>query len=390
MSLIIDIHALQTIPPSLINRDDTGAPKTAVFGGVPRQRVSSQSWKRAIRRYFETQFDSEQIGDRSKRLPEKIALRLVDQGVDKDDAIARTEKLFKAAGIKTEVDKKPKKADADAPEHNPYPRTSYLIFLSQQQIDRAVEELLARGDEKLTKNEAKEILDTNHSVDMAMFGRMIADDAAFNVDAAVQVAHAIGIHNSTPDFDYFTAVDDLAEEGEETGAGMIGTVQMMSSTLYRYATVNMKGLEDNLGSAEVACQAAQHFIEAFIASMPTGKINTFANQTLPELVYVTIRDTRPVSLVNAFETPVLDEAGSNYQFASGANETRKPRRTVASERLAQEARDVEEVYGFTPQAAFVLGIGDLAAPFEGIAEKTTLANLTERVADELKRLAGES
>lgn len=385
MSLVIDIHALQTIPPSLINRDDTGAPKTAVFGGVPRQRVSSQSWKRAIRRYFETQFDSEQIGDRSKRLPEKIALRLVEQGVDEDDAIARTETLFKAAGIKTEVDKKPKKGDEEA-EHNPYPRTSYLIFLSQQQIDRAVEELLARADEKLSKNEAKEILDTNHSVDMAMFGRMIADDAAFNVDAAVQVAHAIGIHNSTPDFDYFTAVDDLAEEGEETGAGMIGTVQMMSSTLYRYATVNVKGLEDNLGSAEVARQAAQQFIEAFIASLPTGKINTFANQTLPELVYVTIRDTRPVSLVNAFETPVLEETASNYQ----SNEKPKTRRTVAAERLAQEARDIEEVYGFVPQAAFVLGIGDLTAPFEAIAEKTTLAGLTDRVADELKRLAGES
>ena len=181
MSLIIDIHALQTIPPSLINRDDTGAPKTAVFGGVPRQRVSSQSWKRAIRRYFESQFDSEQIGDRSKRLPEKIARLLEKQGVEKADAIARSEKLFKAAGIKTEVDKKPKKVDEDTPAHNPYPRTTYLIFLSQQQIDRAVEELLARGDEKLTKNEAKDILDTKHSVDMAMFGRMIADDAAYNL-----------------------------------------------------------------------------------------------------------------------------------------------------------------------------------------------------------------
>ena len=82
MSLVIDIHALQTIPPSLINRDDTGAPKTAVFGGVPRQRVSSQSWKRAIRRYFENQFDSEMVGDRSKRLPEKIARLLEEKGLD--------------------------------------------------------------------------------------------------------------------------------------------------------------------------------------------------------------------------------------------------------------------------------------------------------------------
>lgn len=389
MSLIIDIHALQTIPPSLINRDDTGAPKTAVFGGVPRQRVSSQSWKRAIRRYFESQFDSDLVGDRSKRLPEKIARLLEEQGLEQADAIARTEKLFKAAGIKTEVDKKPKKADPDAPEPSPYPRTSYLIFLSQQQVDRAVQELLALGDQKLSGNDAKAILDTNHSVDMAMFGRMVADDAAYNVDAAVQVAHAIGIHSSTPDFDYFTAVDDLAEEGQETGAGMIGTVQMMSSTLYRYATVNLKGLEENLGSAEVARQAAGQFIEAFIASMPTGKINTFANQTLPELVYVAIRDTRPVSLVNAFETPVLEETRGNYQFTAGTQDEPKSRRAVATERLAQEARDVQEVYGFAPRAAFVMGMGDLAVPFEGIAEETTLTGLTERVEEELNRLAGD-
>nr|VDG62293.1 CRISPR system CASCADE complex protein CasC [Streptococcus thermophilus] len=388
MSLVIDIHALQTIPPSLINRDDTGAPKTAVFGGVPRQRVSSQSWKRAIRRYFETHFDSEQIGDRSKRLPEKIARLLEKEGLERSDAIARTEMLFKAAKIKTEIEK-PKKGDEEA-EHNPYPRTTYLFFLSQQQVNRAVEELLSLGDGKLSNSEAKKILDTDHSVDMAMFGRMIADDAAYNVDAAVQVAHAIGIHNSAPDFDYFTAVDDLAEEGQETGAGMIGTVQMMSSTLYRYATVNLDGLEKNLGSAEVALQAAQHFIEAFVASMPTGKINTFANQTMPELVYVAVRDTRPVSLVNAFETPVLEESASNYQFGSETAAGRKTRRTVAAERLAQEARDVEEVYGFTPRAAFVLGIGELSEPFEGIAEKTTLAGLKDRMADELKRLAGDS
>ena len=253
-----------------------------------------------------------------------------------------------------------------------------------------MEELLKRGEEKLSSAEAKAILDTNHSVDMAMFGRMVADDAAYNVDAAVQVAHAIGIHGSTPDFDYFTAVDDLAEEGEETGAGMIGTVQMMSSTLYRYATVNLNGLEKNLGSAEVARQAAGQFIEAFIASMPTGKINTFANQTLPELVYVAIRDTRPVSLVNAFETPVLEGTQASYKFETGAKENHKSRRTIAAERLAKEARDIQDVYGFAPRAAFVMGMGDLAAPFEGIAEEATLAGLTERVDEELNRLAGDN
>ncbi|WP_273408608.1 type I-E CRISPR-associated protein Cas7/Cse4/CasC [Corynebacterium ureicelerivorans] len=375
MSLVIDIHALQTVPPSLINRDDTGAPKFAIFGGVPRQRVSSQSWKRAIRRYFEDNFDAQQIGDRSKRLPEKIALRLIDAGLERDEAIKRVEDLFKAAGIKTAIDK-PKKNDDSDDKPSPYPRTGYLLFLSQQQIDRAVEELLAREGEKPSKGDAKAILDTDHSVDMAMFGRMVADDAAYNVDASVQVAHAIGIHGSTPDFDYFTAVDDLAEEGEETGAGMIGTVQMMSSTMYRYATINFDGLKKNLDSADAASLAVEHFIEAFVSSMPTGKINTFANQTLPELVYVAVRDTRPVSLVNAFEVPVEAKQGAS-------------RRKVAVDRLAQEARDVESVYGFKPLAAYVMGIGETADSFTEIAEKTTLQELTKNIGEVLDRVVGD-
>lgn len=375
MSIVIDIHALQTVPPSLINRDDTGAPKSAVFGGVPRQRVSSQSWKRAIRRYFEDNFDAEQIGDRSKRLPEKIALRLEKAGLEQDEAIKRVEDLFKAAGIKTAVEK-PKKNDDSEDQPSPYPRTGYLLFLSQQQIDRAVEELLARDGEKPSKGEAKAILDTDHSVDMAMFGRMVADDAAYNVDASVQVAHAIGIHGSTPDFDYFTAVDDLAEEGEETGAGMIGTVQMMSSTMYRYATINFEGLQKNLESVDATRLAVQHFIEAFVSSMPTGKINTFANQTLPELVYVAVRDTRPVSLVNAFEVPVEADQGAS-------------RRKVAADRLAQEARDVESVYGFKPLAAYVMGIGETADSFAEIAEKTTLQDLTKNINEVLDRVVGD-
>ena len=375
MSLVIDIHALQTVPPSLINRDDTGAPKSAIFGGVPRQRVSSQSWKRAIRRYFEDNFEAQQIGDRSKRLPEKIALRLIDAGLERDEAIKRVEDLFKAAGIKTAIEK-PKKNDDSDDKPSPYPRTGYLLFLSQQQIDRAVEELLAREGEKPSKGDAKAILDTDHSVDMAMFGRMVADDAAYNVDASVQVAHAIGIHGSTPDFDYFTAVDDLAEEGEETGAGMIGTVQMMSSTMYRYATINFDGLKKNLDSADAASLAVEHFIEAFVSSMPTGKINTFANQTLPELVYVAVRDTRPVSLVNAFEVPVEAEQGAS-------------RRKVAVDRLAQEARDVESVYGFKPLAAYVMGIGETADSFTEIAEKTTLQELAKNIGEVLDRVVGD-
>ena len=374
MTLTIDIHALQTLPPSLINRDDTGAPKSAVYGGVPRQ----QAWKRAIRKYFESEIDAESVGDRSKRLPEKIARKVQEhEGWDAERAQKEVAELFKAAGIKTEVDAKRIKALKDSEETTEeelvaaqYPQTKYLLFLSPHQIERAAEAIIAADGEKIKKKDALEILDTQHSVDMALFGRMVADDAAYNVDAAVQVAHALGIHASAPEFDYFTAVDDLAEEGEETGAGMIGTVQMMSSTLYRYATVNLDGLTRNLDSAENAKQAAVNFVDAFIKSMPTGKINTFANQTMPELIYIAVRDTRPVSLVTAFEEPVEPTTGQSLRVAG-------------AEALAKEEAEFEENYGLQPKAAFVVGLSEARQAFAHIADEVTLPELSQRLSSAL-------
>ena len=371
MTLTIDIHALQTLPPSLINRDDTGAPKSAVYGGV-------QAWKRAIRKYFESEIDAESVGDRSKRLPEKIARKVQEhEGWDAERAQKEVAELFKAAGIKTEVDAKRIKALKDSEETTEeelvaaqYPQTKYLLFLSPHQIERAAEAIIAADGEKIKKKDALEILDTQHSVDMALFGRMVADDAAYNVDAAVQVAHALGIHASAPEFDYFTAVDDLAEEGEETGAGMIGTVQMMSSTLYRYATVNLDGLTRNLDSAENAKQAAVNFVDAFIKSMPTGKINTFANQTMPELIYIAVRDTRPVSLVTAFEEPVEPTTGQSLRVAG-------------AEALAKEEAEFEENYGLQPKAAFVVGLSEARQAFAHIADEVTLPELSQRLSSAL-------
>ncbi|MBK4149386.1 type I-E CRISPR-associated protein Cas7/Cse4/CasC [Corynebacterium macginleyi] len=378
MALTIDIHALQTLPPSLINRDDTGAPKSAVYGGVPRQRVSSQAWKRAIRKYFESEIDAESVGDRSKRLPEKIARKVQQHaGWNAERAQKEVAELFKAAGIKTEVDAKRIKALKDSEETTEeelaaaqYPQTKYLLFLSPHQIERAAEAIVSADGEKIKKKDALEILDTQHSVDVALFGRMVADDAAYNVDAAVQVAHALGIHASAPEFDYFTAVDDLAEEGEETGAGMIGTVQMMSSTLYRYATVNLDGLTKNLDSAENAKQAAVNFVEAFIKSMPTGKINTFANHTMPELIYIAVRDTRPVSLVTAFEEPVEPTTGQSLRVAG-------------ADALAKEEAEFEENYGLRPKAAFVVGLSEARQAFAQIAEEVTLPELSQRLTSAL-------
>lgn len=374
MTLVIDIHALQTVPPSLINRDDTGAPKSAIFGGVPRQRVSSQAWKRAIRRYFENEIGQEAVGLRSRNLPEVIVNRVMEISPEfgLEEAIEGVQNLFKAPGAKQGiklVEPKVSKDGEDSDNQSPYPTTAALLFLSPHQIERAAQAIVDADGEKITKAEATDILDTKHSVDMAMFGRMLADAPAFNIDASVQVAHAIGVHESEPEFDYYTAVDDVLEDAEEIGAGMIGTTQMMSSTLYRFATINVEGLATNLGNMDMANKAAVLFIKAFIESMPTGKQNTFANNTLPELVYVAVRNTRSVSLVNAFEDPVGREDST--------------RRRAAAEALAQEARDIEDIYGMKPLAAYVLATGELGEPFSGLAENVTFQKLSEKVGEVL-------
>lgn len=342
MTLYIDLHTIQTVPPSNINRDETGAPKTATFGGVPRHRVSSQAWKRAIRKDFKERLPQDQLGVRTKRVISKIVVRtqelVVERGLDESDWSAErigeiAEAILKAGKIT--VEKKDKKSETDKEDLTELPQSRYLIFLSDQQITNVARAILEDPDQKWTKKVVDPLLDQDHSVDIAMFGRMIADEPAYNVDAAVQVAHAIGVGPSEPEFDYFTAVDDEVEDAEETGAGMIGTVQMMSSTLYRYATVSVDSLLANLGDAEVTKAAVEAFIQAFIQSLPSGKINTFANQTLPELVVVSLRNDRPVSYVNAFEEPVLGDADGG-------------RRHETVRRLVDEERGLEEMYGMSP------------------------------------------
>ena len=381
MSLTIDIHALHSLPPSNINRDDTGAPKSAIFGGVPRQRVSSQAWKRAIRRHFEEKLPAGTVGFRTKQAVKLIADSVVEQSASNDDAWsveraqAAASNLLKAAGIKVDKPRRSRLSTAESTEEAPADETGYLLFISPRQISQAAEHIIATDGAKPSKKEAAAIIDANHSIDIAMFGRMVADDASYNVDASVQVAHALAIHESEIDFDYFTAVDDVAEDEEETGAGMIGTLQMMSSTLYRFATVDVDSLRENLGDEDVSVAAVTAFITAFVESMPTGKLNTFANTTLPELVYVAVRDTRSVSLVNAFEQPVRAGDGES-------------RRALGAQRLAAEAEQVATQYGFTPRAAFVLGLGELTAPFAQIAERITLPQLADRVRETLE--TGES
>ncbi|WP_432934417.1 type I-E CRISPR-associated protein Cas7/Cse4/CasC [Microbispora sp. CA-135349] len=148
-------------------------------------------------------------------------------------------------------------------------------------------------------------LKSGHPMGVALFGRMAADIPSLNVDAATQVAHANSTHPVEIESDCYTAVDD-ENEADESGAGVIGNVGSNAATLYRYATVGVHQLADNLGSLEAAIEAVGRFAEAFALSMPTGRINSFAHRTRPSLVAVVVRDDQPVNFVSAFERPIRD------------------------------------------------------------------------------------
>lgn len=366
MSLYLDIHALQTLPPSNINRDDTGSPKSAIFGGVPRQRVSSQAWKSAIRRDFVENLDTAKVGVRTKRVAEKVVHQILDLAPEygADRALEDVAAAFKTVKISLAPPKKEREEKTLD--------SGYLLFLSSQQITHLAQAIVDADGEKLKKADVATILDTAHSVDISLFGRMLADAPDFNVDASCQVAHAIGVHESEPEFDYFTAVDDVVQDAEEeSGAGMIGTVEMMSSTLYRYANINLDGLQKNLGEKDAAVEAAAQFIKSFITAMPTGKQNSFANRTLPEAVIVTLRDDRPVSYVNAFEAPIAESTDSG-------------RRYEAAQALAEEAQHLSEVYGLEPVKSYVLALGSLKEALADLGKEVNLKTLLADIESDLR------
>jgi CRISPR system Cascade subunit CasC len=380
--IFLDVHALQTVPPSNLNRDDTGAPKTAVYGGVPRARVSSQAWKRATRTYFKDEhlLDASELGVRTRKIVEAVADRItaLDPSLTGETALRIADETVKATGLKTGVPKR-KAGTAKEGEPDPAPEAKYLVFLSARQLDGlarlAVDgaaDITAFLKDKKNKDKAKELADTRHSVDIALFGRMVADAPDINVDAAVQVAHAISVHRVETESDYYTAVDD-ENTAEETGAGMIGTVDFNSATLYRYAALGVHQLAANLGQGlredeprtDPVRRAVEAFVHGFVASLPTGKINTFGHHTLPDAVIVKMRTTRPVSFVAAFEEPVRGERGGHVR--------------EASERLAEYIPDIERAYGDQDSTlTWVLRVGPNTQKLAGIG--TESQNIGELVA----------
>ena len=341
--LYLDLSIVQTVPPSNINRDDAGTPKHATYGGVRRARVSSQAWKRATRIEFAQAVPEADRATRTKKILELLTGRLEARTeLGGEDCRRLAAALLEPLGIT----KSAKKEEQSA----------YLLFFGKPQLDSIVDLVIDRAAElaqlgialkEALKGLTCPVCSPRPPGRSRLFGRMVADIPRLNVDAAVQVAHALSTHPVTTEFDYYTAVDDESPD-EETGAGMIGQVEFNSATLYRYATVGIHQLRNNLSDEAETVRTARRFVESFALSMPTGHQNSFAHRTVPHLLLACLRTDQPVNLVSAFEQPVLGRT-------SGIAEQ-------SMVRLAQEADQMSQTWG--------LGAGLTLATYASLGEGT--------------------
>ena len=367
MSTFIDLHVIQSVAPSCLNRDDTGAPKDCVFGGHRRARVSSQCLKRAARLHFVSAglLTSEELAIRTRNIVGLISERLSQMGYeDTTTAIA-------TALAAVELSVKAKKAKEDDVAASA-PQTEYLLFLANTVVDQLTQliagnlaELSTGKTSAALKKEITALLSSASAVDIALFGRMVADKKDLSIDAAAQVAHALSANKIDRESDFFTAVDDWTR-ADEADAGMLGSVEFNSSCLYRFATVNLDLLTSNLnGDRDLALKGLAAFLRSSVLAIPSGKQNTFAAHNLPAAVAIGVHTSQPISLANAIEKPVWHGEHTNGLAAA----------TVA--RLQQHAATLSSSYGLELglQVMDTTGAwdGDTISTLDGLIDATLAA-----------------
>lgn len=336
MTTFLQFHILTPWGPSNPNRDDQGRPKQAVVGGVPRLRISSQSAKRAIREstFFALELKGN-MGTRTKRLYEKLVEKLMAGGVTEAAAQKAAEQV---AGIfgKLEAPKK------DAPGDKVATTLAFISPAEWRLAEDLAGKVLAGGELPKDKDLKKLVLRrADGAVDIAMFGRMLADDADFNREAAVQVGHAMTTHAAQAEEDWFSAVDDL-NKAEETGAGHLGETAFGSGVYYQYVCVDVDLLVENLGGDRaLAEKGLQALARALALAAPTGKQNSFASRPRAHYIRAERGSAQPRDLTGAYFVPVKAQAGIPGAIAALEDMAGKIDRAYGTVADAVEVMDVK-------------------------------------------------
>lgn len=377
--MLFEIHMLKNYPPTNLNRDENGAPKTCLFGGVNRGRISSQCLKRSWRTssVFQQEIGAENLGTRTRKLPELVGAKLLEMGV-------------KPEYVELVVPKISGFGNKEGTENKKGSYTAQVIFFGPQDITAAAEAVKAIIDKCKSEKDIKGLKgkdlqaavkgaeDRAVSLDIALFGRMVTSDAFRDVEASMQVAHAISTNKVAMESDYFTAMDDLlnGDSLDETGAAMIGDIDYNSSCYYIYASLDTDALRENLKDAENADEIVAKAVPALVRTMafsnPSGKQNSFAGHILPGAVLVECKETKiPTSMVNAYVEPVRSGNGDLLG--------------KSIEKLAAEADSVARNYGLPVKERFWFCVDKYDVKLKYNANVcATFPELVTAVADALK------
>ena len=308
---LIELHILQSYPVSCLNRDDVGSPKTAVFGGVTRARISSQCLKRAVREYAQDNLPEAKFGgERTKLVVQPLAQALAKHDVP--EAAAKEH----AANIADKLAKLDPKSGKDGTPH-----VGTLTFLAPSEIDSIARQVAALLKENPKSKDYEKKLDKFckdagllDGADIALFGRMAASLPSLTLEGAAMFSHALSTHKSDNDLDFYSAVDDRKPSDHDPGAGMIGTLEFSSAVYYRYAALNLDLLADKDHLAKLSVAERRKVVDAFIRAallaVPGARKNSMNAHTLPGFVLGMFKSAgHPVQLINAFENPVRPKAG---------------------------------------------------------------------------------
>lgn len=387
----LELHIIQSVPVACLNRDDLNSPKTAIFGGVQRARVSSQSWKRAIRELANKELNNsgQFKGKRSRLFVGKISSTLMELGEPEERANALSlcaghylakldpkreakvktlvflspleyeifanilfslrdddkQKLVDAISL---VDKEKLAEDEDSDEsvdeEKPKKKPKGEKKLTAKQFSQLVAKILKTPTAKAFKGEKKETKGLpKDAADIALFGRMVANDRSLTVEATSMFSHALSTHKVDNEIDFFAAVDDL-QPIEESGAGMTSTLEFNSATYYRFAALNLNMLADTGHLASMTREERQNvvrtFVEATVKAIPGARKNTMNSNTLPVYVLSVVREKgHPIQLVNAFENPLKSNQGYIVE---------------SIKRLNAEYADLKETWGIEGSAKVII------------------------------------
>lgn len=379
--MLYQIHMIKNYPPTNLNRDDTGAPKTCMFGGTLRGRISSQCLKRSWRtsELFREAIGASRLGTRTRHLPQLVIDELRTRGVQEEYL---EELLPKLSAFGNKEGRENKKGNY----------TTQMVFYAPQDIEAVADAVEKRLETCQTRKEVKAIkgkelqdMVTGADVrpvtlDIALFGRMVTSDAFADVEAAMQVAPAISTNKVMVESDYFTAMDDLlkGDTMEESGSGMIGDIDYDSSCYYLYASLDTDALRENLKNADDPDALVRKAIPALLRTIaltnPSGKQNSFAGHVLPSAILVECKQEKiPVSLVNAFVKPV--QPGKTGDLVKNSIQS-----------LVQEAEQISSDFGMTADKRLWFCVDryrDIAPQQDAVVCKT-FAELIEQAEQALK------